>query len=64
MNTNTPGGVPGNRLVQISDQAHSRAHTANALFITSGVLAVSAGVMSLFTDWHGYRNAQATTAVK
>jgi hypothetical protein len=65
VNTNTPGGVPGSQLVHISDQAHSRAHTANALFITSGALAVTAGVMALFTDWHGYRNAPtATAAVK
>jgi hypothetical protein len=55
--------VEGDQLVRIGDRATSRAHTANALFITSGVLAVGAGVMALFTDWHGYRDAKPTTKV-
>ena len=62
VNTPTSGGVPGDRLVSIGNTATSRAHTANALFISSGVLAVGAGVMALFTDWHGYRNQKPATA--
>ncbi len=58
----TPGGVPGDTLVDIGNTAESRARTANVLFISSGVLAVSAGVMALFTDWHGYRDQPTTAA--
>ncbi|HSI06534.1 MAG: hypothetical protein ACAI38_08200 [Myxococcota bacterium] len=49
-------GVPGDTLVDIGNTAESRAKTANVFFISSGVLAVSAGVIALFTDWHGYRD--------
>lgn len=57
------GGSPadGRTLVGYEDSAKSRANIANGLFITSGVLAVSAGVMALFTDWHGYREAKPQT---
>jgi hypothetical protein len=51
------GGVSGETLVDIGNTAESRAKTANVFFISSGVLAVSAGVIALFTDWHGYRDA-------
>ncbi len=57
VNANTPGGVSGDTLVDIGNTAESRAKTANVFFISSGVLAVSAGVIALFTDWHGYRDA-------
>ena len=57
VNAGTPGGVPGDTLVDIGNTAESRAKTANVFFISSGVLAVSAGVIALFTDWHGYGDA-------
>lgn len=62
VNAGTPGGVPGDTLVDIGNTAESRARTANVLFISSGVLAVSAGVMALFTDWHGYRDQPAAAS--
>jgi hypothetical protein len=46
--------VPGAQLKQLEDTAESRAKNANVLFITAGTLGVAAGVMALFTDWHGY----------
>jgi hypothetical protein len=40
-------------LASLRDQANSMSRTANALFVTSAVLAIGAGVIAWFTDWSG-----------
>jgi hypothetical protein len=34
----------------------------NAMFIGAGALALTTGIMALFTDWHGYRDARPVAA--
>ena len=51
------GAARGRDLVTIENTAQSRQTMANGMFITTGVLAAAAGVMALFTDWHGYGEA-------
>jgi hypothetical protein len=46
--------VPGAQLRDLERSAESRTTNANVLFVTAGTLAAAAGVMALFTDWHGY----------
>lgn len=46
--------VDGATLVSKGNSAERNALIANSLFITSGALALTAGIMSLFTDWQGY----------
>jgi hypothetical protein len=53
--------IQGSRLKQLGNDVTNNAFRANALFITGGALALSAGIMSLFTDWHGYRQPQSAT---
>jgi hypothetical protein len=43
--------VNGQQLLQLQQTASSRAGLANGLFLASGGLAVTAGVMAFFTDW-------------
>ena len=50
--------IEGRRLNKKGDRVKSRTTKANALFITSGVLALATGVMALFTDWYGYADAR------
>lgn len=52
--------IDGPSLASVGDRANSRALQANIAFGTAGVLALTAGVMSFFTDWNHYREAAAT----
>jgi hypothetical protein len=51
--------IDGGALATVGDRAHSRALQANIAFGTAGALALTAAVMSFFTDWHHYREAAA-----
>ncbi len=48
------GVIEGRDLVKLEDQANSRALGANIGYATAGGLAISAAIVFLFTDWHGY----------
>ncbi len=50
--------IEGRQLVGHGDDAKKNASYANYSFIGAGVMAVSAGVMALFTDWYGYGEEQ------
>lgn len=49
--------VPGAQLDATADAAESFATAANTLWISAGAIALTAGVMYLFTDWEGYGDA-------
>jgi hypothetical protein len=48
------GEISGRRLVHFQDQANARALGANVSYGTAAGLALTAGIIALFTDWHGY----------
>jgi len=52
--------IDGASLASVGDRAHSRALQANIAFGTAGALALTAAVMSFFTDWNHYREAAVT----
>ena len=54
----------GSKLVGVGKVATEQQTLANGFFIGAGGLAVVAGIMALFTDWQGYRDAlKARTSV-
>jgi hypothetical protein len=52
------GTIPGRDLVNLQNEANDYALAANVTFAVAGGLAVSAAIMYLFTDWHGYGDAE------
>jgi len=54
--------IEGATLVSIGNEATRNKNLANYSFAGAASLALTSGIIALFTDWHGYREAAAATA--